>query len=236
MAGQVNKKGDFGKIMHLPVLNISPSNDHTLDGEYIQPWRRRDKAQIRDSLPKTKHREESRCTERPSNVTPAKYGSVSCKPKRSVARSFTERTRDAIRPVTVDIPYHTAITQPPAKRNHTPKFDALTRTMVPLPHLYDRSVTTCHPKTDISSWWHQVKKDVPRRPKFAVSALDKSVKLPYFIIDDTFVTNVSGVFRRTDSSGFDKEYSVNPEWASERLHLHGHRAYRTCGIRYGWCF
>ncbi|XP_046543131.1 uncharacterized protein LOC124253415 isoform X3 [Haliotis rubra] len=116
-------------------------------------------------------------------------------------------------------------------------FDALTRTSVPIPHLFDEMTDDRKfTRVDISHWENQVKKVVPRRPVFVVTSDSGPANLYDWDINDDFVTDTKCHFYHSKKYQRDRDFVINPEWVSESVSLKsGPKAYRTCPIRYGWC-
>ncbi|XP_067667766.1 uncharacterized protein, partial [Haliotis asinina] len=116
-------------------------------------------------------------------------------------------------------------------------FDALTRTSVPVPHLFDEMTDEREfSRVDISQWENQVKKVVPRRPVFALTYDSGPANLYGWDINDDFITDSKCHFYHSKKHQRDRNFVINPEWVSESVSLKsGPKAYRTCPIRYGWC-
>ncbi|GFN80564.1 hypothetical protein PoB_000707000 [Plakobranchus ocellatus] len=122
-----------------------------------------------------------------------------------------------------DIPYHTAITMPPDRRSKScVGFNALNQKMMcGLPNVYDRGYRPPgYTKSDIREWKNEIRKIVPNRPTLFLPAHTPLRPLTTLMPPELERPHDTSVmFRRTVDRTYGRhiEYTVDPEWFSEKI-------------------
>ncbi|KAL5005265.1 hypothetical protein ScPMuIL_018721 [Solemya velum] len=123
-----------------------------------------------------------------------------------------------------------------SRRKKKIEFDALNRTCVPIPQLFDNLLTTRdYGKKNMQDWYTEVYKKPAERPPFAIS-LDWQAPVPERDTRQHYIYSNGSMFYKNQRHRQARNFTIDPEWESERTSVSIYSpAYRTWPIRYGWC-